>query len=114
MKEIQAFIRPEKLNPVFDALKHEGFCCMTVFEGEGTGKYTDPTKDWPSLKFPYLHSKVVKIEMVCNNENVDRVIEIIHQYGSTGTSGDGLIYVSDIEEVVRVRDGAKGIETLHH
>jgi len=114
MKEIKAFIRPEKLSEVYDALNKAGFCCLTVFTGEGTGKYTDPKKDFPSLNFPYLHSKVVKLEMVTKDENADEAARIIQQQGSTGTSGDGLIYLSGVEEVVRIRDGNKGMETLHH
>ncbi|MBL1232506.1 MAG: P-II family nitrogen regulator [Vicingaceae bacterium] len=113
MKEIQAFIRPEKLNDIYKALEKEGHCCLTIFNGEGTGKYTDQSKDWPSFKHPFLHSKMVKIEMVCKKEAVKKVTEIIQESGSTGESGDGLIYVSDVEEVIRIRDGAKGIETLH-
>ncbi len=91
MKETQAFIRPDKLNDVYDVLRTEGYCCLTVFEGEGTGKYTDANKDWPSLQHPFMHSKVAKLEMVCQDENVEKVAEIIHQHGSTGHSGDGLI-----------------------
>ncbi len=113
MKEIQAFIRPEKLNDVYDALRNSGHCCLTVFDGEGTGKFTNPKKDWPSLKFPYLHSKTVKVEMVCKDADVQEVIGVILMSGSTGEKGDGLIYISDIEEVIRVRDGEKGIKILN-
>lgn len=112
MKKIQAFIRPERLNKVYDALKSEGYC-LTVFEGEGTGKYTDPKKDWPSLKFPYMHSKIVKLEMICKDDSVEKVCNIMHENGSTGEKGDGLIYVSSIEEIIRVRDGAKGVEIIN-
>lgn len=113
MKEIQAFIRPEKLNKVFGVLRKEGFSSLTVFQGEGAGEYTDPQKDWPSLEFPYLHSRVIKLEMVCKDENVEKVCEIFQQQGRTGSRGDGLVYISAIEDVIRIRDGAKGIEILH-
>ena len=113
MKEIKAFIRPIRLSHVYEALRKEGHCCLTVFEGEGTGKYTEKDKDWPSLKFPYLHSKILKIEMVCKKENLARIIQIIHENASSGRSGDGLIYISDVEEVIRVRDGNVGKDVLH-
>lgn len=113
MKEVQAFVRPEKLNKVFAGLRKAGFSGLTIFEGEGTGEYTDPQKDWPSLKFPYLHSKVIKLELVCTDENAEEVCKIIQQEGKTGASGDGFIYISAIEDVVRIRDGVKGIEILH-
>lgn len=113
MKEIKAFIRSEKFNHVYEALRKEGYCCLTVFEGEGTGKYTAKSKGWPSLKFPYLHSKVTKLEMVCKKEDLNRIIQIIRENASSGRSGDGLIYVSEVEKVIRVRDGNVGKEVLH-
>lgn len=114
MKEIKAFIRPNKLNEIYGTLKQEGFCCVSIFQGEGTGKFTDPREKFPSLDFPYLHDKVVKMEMVIKDTFVDQVTEIIQQQGSTGKSGDGLIYITDVNEVIRVRDGQKGENILHH
>ena len=104
MKEIKAFIRPEKLNVLAESLKKEQFCCFTVFEGEGVGDYADPKTRFPSLKFPYLHNKVIKIEMVCNKEDVDRTVKIIKEHAQTGESGDGLIYVSHVERKIKIRD----------
>lgn len=112
MKEIKAFIRPGKIKEVVVALRKAGHCCLTVFEGEGIGDYTDPKKAWPSLKLPFLHSKVVKLEVVCNNSDVNGINEIIRKYGNTGKSGDGLIYVSGVQEVIRIRDGVKQSEKL--
>ena len=105
MKEIKAFIRPEKLNEVAKSLKKDQFCCFTVFEGEGVGDYSDEGKQFPSLKFPFLHNKIVKIEIVCNKEDVDKLIDTIRAHARTGERGDGLIYVSSVERQVRVRDG---------
>lgn len=113
MKEVQAFIRPRKLNDVYNALKLKDFCCMTVYDGEGTGRYTDPDNNWPSFKFTSMHSKVVKLEMVCKQEHVKSIVNIIHEKGSTGRKGDGIIYISDVEEVIRIRDGEKGEEILN-
>lgn len=104
MKEIKAFIRPEKLNILAESLKKEQFCCFTVFEGEGVGNYTDPKTRFPSLKFPYLHNKVIKIEMVCKKEEVDSIVKIIKEHAQTGESGDGLIYVSNVEQKIKIRD----------
>lgn len=104
MKEIKAFIRPEKLNKLAEHLKKEKFCCFTVFEGEGVGDYADPITKFPSLKHPFLHNKVVKIELVCDKEDVDSIIKIIKDFGQTGDRGDGLIYVSNVEKRIRIRD----------
>jgi len=104
MKEIKAFIRPEKLNVVAEYLKKEQYCCFTVFQGEGVGDYTDPETEFPSLDFPFLHNKVVKIEIVCNKEDVAKIITIIKTHAHTGDKGDGLIYVSNVESKIRIRD----------
>tara|TARA_R110002074_G_scaffold46347_1_gene119329 strand:+ start:904 stop:1233 length:330 start_codon:yes stop_codon:yes gene_type:complete len=107
MKEIKAFIRPEKLNEVAKSLKKDQFCCFTVFEGEGVGDYSDEDTQFPSLKFPFLHNKIIKIEIVCNKEDVDKLIDTIRTHARTGKRGDGLIYVSSVESQVRVRDGER-------
>lgn len=104
MKEIKAFVRPERLADIIIHLRDEGFCCVTVFEGEGTGHYIDKDKEWPSLNHPFLHSKVSKMELVVPSEDVDHVIKIIHEYGKTGHRGDGLIYTTEVTKALRVRD----------
>jgi len=107
MKEIKAFIRPEKLNEVAKSLKKDQFCCFTVFEGEGVGDYSDEDTQFPSLKFPFLHNKIVKIEIVCNKEDVDKLIDTIRAHARTGERGDGLIYVSNVDSRIRIRDGER-------
>lgn len=104
MKEIKAFVRPERLRDIVTQLRKAGFCCMTVFKGEGTGHYSDTSKEWPSLDHPFLHSKVSKIEIVTSPRKAEKVIEIIHEYGKTGYPGDGLIYMTDVTKAVRVKD----------
>ncbi|TVZ26845.1 nitrogen regulatory protein P-II family [Gillisia sp. Hel_I_86] len=108
MKEIKAYIREKRLIDVAENLKKENFCCFTVFQGEGVGDYTDPETEFPSLAFPFLHDKVVKIEIVCNKEEVDEIINIIKSHAHTGKRGDGLIYVSNVEQRIRIRDGKLG------
>lgn len=107
MKEIKAFIREEKLIDVAKHLKKDQFCCFTVFEGEGVGNYSDEDTQFPSLKFPFLHNKIVKVEIVCDMEDVDKVIGTIRTHAHTGKRGDGLIYVSTVETQVRIRDGER-------
>lgn len=112
MKEIKAFVRPDKVDELYHGLKENGFCCMTVTEAEGTGNYTDPRSEFPSLNHPFLHGKVAKIEIVAKEENVDRIVKLIHDYGHTGDRGDGLIYVSSLDNVYRVRDLEEGEKIL--
>jgi nitrogen regulatory protein P-II 1 len=103
MKEIKAFVRPKRLTDIVNKLREEGFLGLTVFEGEGTGRYSDNRKKWSSLSHPFSHSKIAKIEMVISDEKVDKVMQIIHENGKTGYPGDGIIYVSEILEAVKVK-----------
>jgi len=103
MKEIKAFIRTEKLINVAKNLKKEKFFRFTVFEGEGVGNYADPETEFPSLKFPFLHNKVVKIEIVCEKEKVNNIIKIIRTFAHTGESGDGIIYISNVEQKIKIK-----------
>jgi len=103
MREIKAFIRPSKVNDVALNLRKNGFCCFTFFEGEGSGKYSDPKKEYPSLKHPYLHSKIAKLEIVCDKKDEKSIIEVIKKNSRTGSPGDGLIYVVDVSYKTRIR-----------
>jgi nitrogen regulatory protein P-II 1 len=111
MREIKAFIRKERTREVVEALRDAGFYSVTVSEAEGTGKYTKK-EDMPSLRFPVTHSKITKLEIVCKKEDVDTVVRVIHKRGSTGEKGDGLIYVSDVLQVFKVRNGQESRDEL--
>lgn len=112
MKEVKAFVRPIKASDVHKNLKLNGYCCMTFSECEGTGVYTDPVENFPTLKFPFLHCPMVKIEIVCPDEEVSKVINIIQESGTTGRRGDGIIYICNVEEVFKVRNNVKGVSAL--
>nr|WKN38626.1 P-II family nitrogen regulator [Tunicatimonas sp. TK19036] len=103
MKEIKAFVRPDRLTAIVDHLHLEGVCCLTVFEGMGTGHYTDDQKDFPSLKHPFFHSKIAKLETVVPDYRVEKTLEIIHENGKTGYAGDGIIYITEVLEMVKVK-----------
>lgn len=105
MKLIKAYIRTDMFETVHRALNKEGYTSMTVMEAEGMGSYSDPKDRHSSLKFPALHSKVVKLEMISKAEHVDHIVQIIHENASTGHPGDGLMVVLPIERSIRVRDG---------
>ncbi|WP_176466258.1 P-II family nitrogen regulator [Aliifodinibius salipaludis] len=113
MKLVKAYIRPMLLEDVYTALRNEGYCCMTVFEGEGTGRFSDPEDQHGSLSFPAMHSHVAKIEIAAETENVDAITEIIKKHGRTGHKGDGIVFVSPIEQVTRIRDGKQGAGILN-
>lgn len=112
MKEIKAFVRPGKITEINNALKVAGYRSMTVSEAEGTGKYSDPRDEFPSLKHPFTHNEITKIEIICNEDDVQNIVNIIHETGTTGYSGDGIITVTEIEEVYSVKTGVSGEEVI--
>jgi nitrogen regulatory protein P-II 1 len=104
MKEIKAFIRPNKVEKVVKALMVEGIENMTIFTGEGTGKFTRKDAS-PSLHYNITDSKIAKIELVCKDEWVEKTTRIICENACTFESGDGLVYISDIEKIIKVKNG---------
>lgn len=112
MKLVKAYLRPILLEEAYKALKAAGHCCITVFRGEGVGQFTDPDKAHGSLHFPAMHSQVVKIEIATVDEDVNSIIEIIQSTASTGSRGDGIIFVMPIEQMIRIRDGKQGSEVI--
>ena len=111
MREIKSFIRKKRTVKVIEALRAAGFSSMTVVDAEGTGKYTK-NEDMPSLRFPVTHSQMSKLEIVCKKEDVDTIVSLIYKQGSTGEKGDGLIYVSDVLQVFKVRTGQESKEDI--
>ncbi|RUT79648.1 P-II family nitrogen regulator [Ancylomarina longa] len=104
MKEIKAVVRPNKVNEIVSQLKNAGFENITLSSAEGTGKLQDENA-FVSQKFSVTDSPVVKLELVVEKEQVDGIVKIISEYGSTLNPGDGLIYISDVEKVFRVKTG---------
>lgn len=111
MREIKAFIRKKRANEVIGALYDAGFTSLTVSEAEGTGKYTKK-EDMPSPRFPVTHSKMAKLEIVCKKEDVNMIVRIIHEHGGTGEKGEGLIYVTDVLQIFKVRTGQESREDI--
>jgi nitrogen regulatory protein P-II 1 len=113
MKLIKAYIRHRKAEEVYNALKIAGFCCMTFVECEGTGQYSDNEKDHISDKYPFANAyRVVKLEIVLSDEHIPELLKVIKNNGSTGYPGDGIIIVSPIDEVYKVRTDETGILAL--
>ncbi len=112
MRLIKAYIRHRKLESVYNALNSGGFCCMTFSECEGTGQYSDHEKQQQqiSYKYPFAESyRVVKLEILVAVEHVEPVVELIRQNGRTGYRGDGMIIISPVDEVYKIRTDEKGI-----
>lgn len=102
MKEIKAFIKPNRINRVIDALTDNGFKSMTLSQAEGTGAFKAKGAR-PSLDFHVTDSPVVKLELVCQNEEAQAAIEIIVANGKTEEPGDGIIYIANIEDAFQIK-----------
>ena len=104
MKEIKAFIKPNRIQRVIEALSDNGFKSMTLSQAEGTGAFKSKGAR-PSLDFHVTDSPVVKLELVCQNEEAQAAIETILRNGKTEEPGDGIIYIANIEDAFHIKTG---------
>ena len=113
MKLIKAYIRHRMKEEVYQALKKAGFCYMTFVEYVRTGQYSDREKEHISVRYPFADAyRVIKLEILLADEHVDKVVEIIRKNGRTGYHGDGMIIISPVDEVFKVRTDEKGIMAI--
>ena len=112
MKKIEAVIKPFKLEDVKEALSEAGITGMTVSEVKGYGRQQGHSELYRGAEYVVDFLPKVKIEVVVKNDDVDMVIEKITEAARTGKIGDGKIFVSDIEKVVRIRTGEIDEEAL--
>jgi nitrogen regulatory protein PII len=108
MKKVEAIIRPDRLDVVLEELEKIGYPGLTVTEVRGHGKQKGVTHHWRGNEYTVRFIPKVKIEVVVLNEDESRTIEIIVRKARTGSIGDGKIFVTDIEDAVRVRTGETG------
>ncbi len=109
MKLIKAYIRHRMMEDVYKALEEEGFCCMTMAECEGTGHYSDHEKAHISNKYPFADAyRIIKLEILVSVENATKVVKLIRKNARTGYRGDGMILISPVEEVFKVRTDEEG------
>lgn len=112
MKKIETIVQTEKLEDLREALDAKGFSAMTVTEVKGRGAQKGITLEWRVGEYRVEFIPKVKIEMVVEEKNVDKVVEIILSVCSTGKIGDGKIFISAVEEVIRIRTKERGSQAL--
>src|SRR5574340_1303718 len=105
MKKIEAIIKPFKLDEVREALADVGVTGMTVTEVKGFGRQKGHTELYRGAEYVVDFLPKVKIDLVIKVEMLERVIEAIEQSAKTGKIGDGKIFVTSLEQVVRIRTG---------
>ena len=105
MKKIEAIIRPFKLEDVKVALVNAGIIGMTVSEVRGFGRQKGQVERYRGSEFTVEFLQKLKVEVVVDNEKVDSVIKAIAEAAKTGEIGDGKIFISQVDSVVRIRTG---------
>jgi nitrogen regulatory protein P-II 1 len=108
MKKIEAIIKPFKLEEVKDALIKIGVGGMTVSEVRGFGQQKGETEIYRGTEYVVDFLPKIKIEVVVNDEDAEKVIETIANTARTGRVGDGKIFVIPVEDVIRIRTGERG------
>ena len=112
MKKIEAIIKPFKLDEVKEALQEVGLQGITVTEAKGFGRQKGHTELYRGAEYVVDFLPKVKLEIVLGDDQVDRAVEAIRKAAQTGRIGDGKIFVSNIEEAIRIRTGESGMDAI--
>ena len=112
MKKIEAIIKPFKLDEVKDELNNIGVLGLTVSEVKGYGRQKGHTELYRGAEYAVDFLPKIKIELVVDDSLVDDAVNAIKNKAHTGRIGDGKIFVTNIEEVIRIRTGEKGKEAI--
>jgi nitrogen regulatory protein P-II 1 len=112
MKKIEAIIKPFKLDEVKEALQEIGLQGITVIEAKGFGRQKGHTELYRGAEYVVDFLPKVKIEVVLADEMVAKAVDAIQKAAKTGRIGDGKIFVSSIEEAIRIRTGETGTDAI--
>ncbi len=112
MKKIEAVIKPFKLEDVKDALAEIGITGMTVSEVKGYGRQKGHSELYRGAEYVVDFLPKVKMEMVVDDDQVDQVVNTVVEAARTGKIGDGKIFVSNIDRIVRIRTGEVDSEAI--
>jgi nitrogen regulatory protein P-II 1 len=108
MKKVEAIIKPFKLDEVRESLAEAGVTGLTVTEVKGFGRQRGHTELYRGAEYVVDFLPKTKVEMIVSDDQVERVVEAIVKAARTGKIGDGKIFVSNVEQVVRIRTGETG------
>jgi len=112
MKKIEAIIKPFKLEDVKEALNKVGVQGLTVTEAKGYGRQKGHTELYRGAEYVVDFLPKVKIEVVVEDALLERAVDAIQHAAHSGKIGDGKIFVSSVEEVIRIRTGEKGADAV--
>jgi nitrogen regulatory protein P-II 1 len=112
MKKIEAIVKPFKLDEVKEALQEVGLQGITVTEAKGFGRQKGHTELYRGAEYVVDFLPKVRIEIVLDDKLVDQAVEAIQNAARTGRIGDGKIFISTIDEAIRIRTGESGVDAL--
>jgi nitrogen regulatory protein P-II 1 len=112
MQLITAIVKPFKLDDVKDALKAAGIQGITVSEVRGFGRQGGHTETYRGAEYKIDFVPKVRLEIVVDNSEVDRVVEAIKSAATTGKIGDGKIWVTNVDRIIRIRTGEEGSDAI--
>ena len=112
MKKIEAIIKPFKLDEVKNALTKIGVQGMTITEVKGFGRQRGHTEVYRGAEYTIDFIPKIKIDLIVSDELAPRVIEALERAAKTGKIGDGKIFLSPVEEVIRIRTGERGKDAI--
>jgi nitrogen regulatory protein PII len=112
MKKIEAIIRPFKLDEVKEALVEEGIKGLTISEVRGYGRQKGHTETYRGSEYQIEFIPKIKIEIVVDDALLDKAVEAVLRSAKTGQVGDGKIFISDIQDVIRIRTEESGTQAL--
>jgi nitrogen regulatory protein P-II 1 len=112
MKKVEAIIKPFKLDEVKEALHEVGIQGITVTEAKGFGRQKGHTELYRGAEYVVDFLPKVKIEVVMDDGLVERAVEAIQQAAHTGRIGDGKIFVTTVDEAIRIRTGERGTDAI--
>lgn len=112
MKKIEAIIKPFKLDEVKESLHEIGLQGITVLEAKGFGRQKGHTELYRGAEYVVDFLPKVKIEIVVDDNLLERAVEAIQQAAQTGRIGDGKIFITPVDDAIRVRTGERGVDAI--
>ncbi len=112
MKLVTAIIKPFKVDDLKEALKGAGIQGMTVSEVRGFGRQGGHTETYRGSEYQIDFVPKIKMELVVDDADAERVVDVIVKAASTGKIGDGKVWVTNVEQIVRIRTGEHGVDAI--
>ena len=112
MKKIEAIVRPEKLDVLIDRLEEVGITGLNISEVRGYGTQKGHSEMYRGVTYRIRLRQKIKVEVIVEYNEVDKIVEAIKKAVSTGEIGDGKIFISDVANAIRIRTGEEGVKAL--